>query len=400
MSITLIGMGGGSLDTVTRGGWQKILEADVVIGAKRLLESLPGEVKAEKKAAISAKDIFSIISENESRKVACIYSGDTGFYSGTTSISKLLEEENISFDIIPGISSIQLLASALKEPWQDWNLVSAHGRETSVIGEVMKGKKTFLLLDAKTTPASVGKLLKEAGLGKLQISVGERLSSENQKITTAAAEEIAEKEFDSLSVMLIDPAPAGKRNRPGIPDDAFTRGKVPMTKQEIRSNVVAKLQIEEKDTIWDVGAGTGSVTVEMALAAKGGMTYAIECNEEGIELIKENRKTFGAWNIVPVHGMAPEALKDLPAPDKVFLGGTKNNMAEILDVVNEKNDKAVVTVTAIALETIGRAVTALTDRGYELDICQIQSSNASRVGGLNLMKANNPIYIITGRKND
>lgn len=395
MNVTLLGLGGGTLRHITSEGLDKLNKADVIIGAERLLAALDN-ISAEKIPMVYPERIAEYIKANADKRIVCVYSGDTGFYSGTTSLLKY----GIEAEIIPGISSIQMMASALQEPWQDWNLVSAHGREVSITGEVMKGRKTFLLLDGKTTAQQVCISLTEAGLGSLEVAVGENLSSDNERVTRGRAAELAGTAFAPLSVMVIDPAPAGRVNHPGIADELFLRGNVPMTKQEVRANVLAKLSPDETDTIWDVGAGTGSVTVELALAAKMGRTYAIECNEEGVELIKENRKLHGAWNIIPVLGMAPEALSDLPSPDKVFIGGTKNNMGEIIDVVMNKNDKAVITITAIAIETIGRAVAALSDRGYEIDICQIQSSNGSKAGSLHLMKANNPIYIITGRRND
>jgi len=174
------------------------------------------------------------------------------------------------------------------------------------------------------------------------------------------------------------------------------RGSVPMTKQDVRSSALGRLGVRPGDVCWDVGAGTGSVTIEMALLSRGGRTFAVETNPDGIELIRTNKERFGAWNISVVEGLAPDALKDLPAPDAVFIGGTKGQMGPILDVVKEKNPDARVVITAIAVETLGEAIKELADRGWSVDVAEIQSSYGKKVARLNMMMANNPIFIITG----
>ena len=186
------------------------------------------------------------------------------------------------------------------------------------------------------------------------------------------------------------------RRAPGLPDEAFERGDVPMTKQEVRAAVLAKLAVRPEDILWDVGAGTGSVSVELALAAPRGRVYAVECRPEGCALIKANREKFRTRNLVLVEGLAPAALSDLPAPDAVFIGGSKGSLAAIVDAALDKNPDARICVSAIALETLSAAVAALTARGRTVQVSQIAVSRAKAVGGLHLMMAQNPIYLITG----
>ena len=181
-----------------------------------------------------------------------------------------------------------------------------------------------------------------------------------------------------------------------LPDEAFERGDVPMTKQEVRAAVLAKLAVRPEDILWDVGAGTGSVSVELALAAPRGRVYAVECRPEGCALIKANREKFRTRNLVLVEGLAPAALSDLPAPDAVFIGGSKGSLAAIVDAALDKNPDARICVSAIALETLSAAVTALTAKGRTVQVSQIAVSRAKAVGGLHLMMAQNPIYLITG----
>ena len=169
-----------------------------------------------------------------------------------------------------------------------------------------------------------------------------------------------------------------------------------MTKQEVRAAALAKLAVGPADVLWDVGAGTGSVSVELALAAPQGQVFAVECGGEACSLIRANREKFSAWNLRLVEGRAPEALADLPAPDAVFIGGTKGGMEEIVDAVLGKNPRARICISAIAVETLSAAVTALTTRGLEASVTQIAVSRTRPAGGLHLLCANNPTFLITG----
>ena len=171
-----------------------------------------------------------------------------------------------------------------------------------------------------------------------------------------------------------------------------------MTKQEVRAAALAKLAVHPTDTLWDVGAGTGSVSVELALAAPRGRIYAVECDPEACALIRKNRERFAAWNLTLIEGKAPQALEALPAPDAVFLGGTKGRMEAVVDAVLTKNPQARLCISAIALETLSAAVAALTARGLTAEVTQIAVSRTKPAGRLHLLMANNPIFLITGER--
>ena len=403
--VDLVGMGPGSYGAMTREAYDAVGNADVIIGAKRLLESVPAGSAAEKCAAVMPADILEIIKKKQSEgkeRFVVAMSGDTGFYSGTRGLVPVLKEAGIDYRIMPGISSVQVMSARLADPWQDWNLYSAHGKTCDAVAAVMEsaylGKKTFFLTGGELGPADLAKQLTDAGLGSLKLWIGENLSYENEKITEAPAEEAKDMDPDVLAVVLADRLPEPEYNVPvpGIPDDLFVRGKVPMTKQDVRSAIAGRLAVKPGETVWDVGAGTGSVTVELALMARGGKTFAVETNPEGCGLIETNRRRFGAWNISIVEGMAPEALTDLPAPDAVFLGGTKGQMGPILDIIKDKNPDARVMISAIAIETLGEALKDLKSRGWDTEVAQIQSSYGKKVARLNMMMANNPIFLISG----
>ena len=169
-----------------------------------------------------------------------------------------------------------------------------------------------------------------------------------------------------------------------------------MTKQEVRAVILAKLAAAPGDVCWDVGAGTGSVSVELALQCRE--VWAVEREEKALALMAANREKFGAWNLRLKAGAAPAALEGLPAPDKVFIGGSGGALAQILAAVDAANPKARVCISAIALETLHAALAAMGELGYETEIVQIAVSRARKAGSLHLLMAQNPVFLITGER--
>ena len=396
MNVTLIGMGSGQPENLTLQGLAALRQADLILGARRLLAVLPAGCTENRAAAYRPDEVAELLQTSGAENAVLVYSGDTGFYSGASSMMEKLEALGVRARVLPGLSSIQLLAAALGRPWQGWNLVSAHGRTCDPVAECMQGRPTFFLTGGSEDPATLCAQLAAEGFGDVQGGVGQCLGTPEEKLFRGSVKELAAGRFNSLSVLLVEAAEVLPRRAPGLPDEAFERGDVPMTKQEVRAAVLAKLAVRPEDILWDVGAGTGSVSVELALAAPRGRVYAVECRPEGCALIKANREKFRTRNLVLVEGLAPAALSDLPAPDAVFIGGSKGSLAAIVDAALDKNPDARICVSAIALETLSAAVAALTARGRTVQVSQIAVSRAKAVGGLHLMMAQNPIYLITG----
>lgn len=396
MNVTLIGMGSGQPENLTLQGLAALRQADLILGARRLLAVLPAGCTENRAAAYRPDEVAELLQTSGAENAVLVYSGDTGFYSGASSMMEKLEALGVRARVLPGLSSIQLLAAALGRPWQGWNLVSAHGRTCDPVAECMQGRPTFFLTGGSEDPATLCAQLAAEGFGDVQGVVGQCLGTPEEKLFRGSVKELAAGRFNSLSVLLVEAAEVLPRRAPGLPDEAFERGDVPMTKQEVRAAVLAKLAVRPEDILWDVGAGTGSVSVELALAAPRGRVYAVECRSEGCALIKANREKFRTRNLVLVEGLAPAALSDLPAPDAVFIGGSKGSLAAIVDAALDKNPDARICVSAIALESLSAAVAALTAKGRTVQVSQIAVSRAKAVGGLHLMMAQNPIYLITG----
>lgn len=395
MKITLVGMGSGLPGSLTAQGLQALQTAGLILGAKRLLQNLPDGCTPNRKPIYQPEEVLDCLQAEPCQTAALVYSGDTGFYSGAAALVPKLRAQGAEVTVLPGVSSVQLLAAALGRPWQNWHLVSAHGCACAPAAECRSDRPTFFLTGGRnTSPAALCEILAAAGFGAVQATVGENLGTPQQKVITDTVQTLAGGSFAPLSVLLVEPCPKPQPRVPGLPDEAFIRGKTPMTKQEVRAAALAKLAVKPTDILWDIGAGTGSVSIEMALAAPLGYVYAVECDAAACSLIKQNRDKFHVHNLTLVVGKAPEKLTGLPAPDAVFIGGSKGNLPEIIDAVLTANPSARLCVSAIALETLQTALSSFATHGMTAQITQIAISRSSSVGNLHLMKANNPVFLI------
>ena len=391
-TVTLIGMGA-SADTLTAEAREALGRAKLVAGAQRLLDALPAGVTAERVPAVQPADVLAVVAG--AQNAAVLYSGDTGFYSGAAGLLARLKEAGIPARVLPGLSSVQMLAAALGRPWQDWKLVSAHGRPCDPVAAVCGGQPAFFLTGTgESGPAALCAQLTAAGLGTLPVTVGENLGLASRRIFAGTAAGAAGERFGPLAVLLAEPAFRLPARTPGWPDETFVRAEgVPMTKRAVRAQVLAQLALCPGETVWDVGAGTGSVSLEMAYANGGAPVWAVERLPEACAVLEANRRRLGGWNVRPVSGEAPAALAGLPAPDAVFIGGTRGRLGPILDAALAANPAARICLTAIALETLAAALDACAARGLEAEITQIAAAHAA--GRPHLLRAANPVFLIT-----
>lgn len=395
MDVYLIGVGMGDESTLTIGAKRAIDASDVLIGAKRLLAPF-SNCACEKLELVRTDDIVAALHASSAQQASVLLSGDVGFYSGATALYDRLDDYNVH--VIPGISSPVYLCAKLHIPWQDAALVSAHGRDDNAVGVIQSNTKTVCLTGGKIKAHDICAQLVERGLGDVRIAVGERLSYEDERIIEGTAAELAEFAFADLSVMLaLNPHPVQRAfSAPSLPDNAFERGAAPMTKEEVRALAVSKLRIADDHVIWDVGAGTGSVSVELALAAPRGLVYAIEKKQEALELLTQNREAQKAFNMSIVEGEAPLALESLPAPDRVFIGGSSGSIAGIIDAAVSANPNVRICATAVTLETLSDLLACLRNRDvHDADIVQVSVARAATAGSYHLMRAENPVYIVT-----
>lgn len=406
--VTIIGAGPGNPELLSRAALDAIDIADVVIGAHRALAGIdvpPDVVRCE---LVKTADIVAALTDAASwQRAVVVMTGDVGLFSGTRRLVEALSGDALlDVRVIPGISSASYLAARLARPWQDWRFASAHGVACDIVAEAERAGELFLATSGGEDPSRLSGELVQAGFGDARVTVAERLSYPDERITCATASEIAGQTFDDLNVMLIEFAggagsPAGSRwpyASSGIPDELFIRGDVPMTKQEVRAVALAKLRLTATDTVWDVGAGTGSVSIEAALVARAGSVWAVERNAAGVRLIRENADAFGCGNVHAVPGVAPDALAKLPVPDAVFVGGSAGELPSIVEAALEKNSQVRLCVPCVTVETLTEACALLSGSRFKgFEACQVSAARAEAVGSHHLMKAQNPVFLVSAR---
>ena len=397
--VTLLGIGMGSIGTLTLEGREAVRNADLIVGARRMVDAvrLPGQ---DFLYEYRSREIAEYLAEHpEYTRVVIALSGDVGFYSGAKKLVELLGPET---KMICGISSVVYFMSKIGLSWDDAKIVSAHGKTCNLISLIRENRKVFAILGTNDGVRNLAKKLTFYGMGDVILHVGENLSYDNEKILSKQAKELVSYEGDPLSVICAynpgaEPEPATH----GLSDEEFIRGKAPMTKAEVRTVSLAKLKLSKDAVCYDIGAGTGSVSVEMALRASEGEVYAIEKKEDALALLAQNKKKFALDHMYIIPGTAPEALEELPVPTHAFIGGSSGNMKEIVELLIKKNPQVRIVINCITLETVGEALGCICELAKqegcecENEIVQLCVSRSKNIGRYHMMMGENPIYIIT-----
>lgn len=426
MKVYLVGIGMGNPATLTLAARDALSASGLVVGAPRMLDCVrdllrlapgagvepasaaaalaapeapaaPGVPGAPRLvAAVRADDVVAALEGARAEVASVVYSGDVGFFSGAA----LLAGRLVGWDVeeIPGVSSLSYLAAKARVPWQDAFVVSVHGREGDAAGAVQAHAKTFVLTGGATKAQDVCAELVRRGLGDVEVVAGERLSYADERVVRGTAAELASFSFaDLTSLIVLNARPVSRvGSAPCLPDSAFVRGEAPMTKEEVRELVVCKLKLRSSSVVWDVGAGTGSVSVEAALAAPAGRVFAVERDGRACELVRRNKERFGLANLAVVHGEAPAALEGLPAPDCVFVGGSAGRLREVVAAALAANPRVRVVVTAVSLETVAEAAGCLSGLGMaDVEAVQVSVSRARALGDHHLMLAQNPVFVFS-----
>ncbi len=398
--VFIIGLGIGNLNYMHTQGLQTIESCDCLIGAKRMLMDFQN-LNKHIYESYNAENICEYISHENYKTYGILVSGDSGFYSLSKKITELLvKNEEIKVENIPAISSLQYFAAKLNLSWDDIKYVSAHGRNLNIISNVIFNKKTFILTSSDFSADNICGILKSTGLGHLKVSVGENLSYKNERIVEDNAAVIAEMKFEGLAVMIVhnDDFISIDEGFRSIRDEEFITGKAPMTKSEVRTISVGKLNLKSYYTVYDIGAGTGSVSVEAALKLCNGTVYAIEKDVIAVSLIEKNIDKFKTYNIEIINGTAPETIENLPKPDACFIGGSSGNMDDIVNAVLKKNPHVNLVINTITLQSLNEAISCMEKYNFEdVEIVSVSVAKSKKIGKYDLMMGQNPIYIISGK---
>jgi precorrin-6Y C5,15-methyltransferase (decarboxylating) len=404
-AVTVVGIGDDGCASLTSRAQNAIARAEVLVGGRRHLAFFP-DFRGEKLTlGAGFKAVLDRAAELSNEHQVCILaSGDPLFFGTGAAVVERFGAEHVEF--VPAPSSVQWAFARTGVAWDDAEMVSVHGRSAEgFVTRLRRTSKAAVLTDPENTPARLAARLLEHGDSSWTAWVGERLAGPDERVRRFSLEELSQaRDIDDLNVLLLL-RPADWRRPPCISnlhEDAFAK-RMPknglITKREVRTLSLAALSLHESSTIWDIGAGSGSVAIEAAMLAAKGTVYAIEVDPEGVALCRENARALGVDNVRVVEGRAPEALTGLPAPDAVFVGGSKGS----LDAIIEQSLAALrpggrLVVNAVTLENVAEAYAAFRRRALDPEVTLVQIARGVPLAHYQRYEALNPIHILAVEK--
>ena len=413
MVISVVGIGLDGELGLTANAQIVLEQATVLAGGKRHLSYFVNH-SADKIHLTNLKIGIQAISELDLTKhsVVVLASGDPLFFGLGRLLLEKFSTEQIQF--FPHFSSVQLAFSRLKTPWQDAEFVSLHGRSSEALIRLLKqGKeKIAILTDGINCPNAIASLLLSLELPvSYSFYVCEDLGSEVEKISHFAPEQLIKlsklkySDFAVLNVLILlrelqqDDLNLSQLPLIGLPDSSFLsfRDRPSLiTKKEIRLSVLGELSLQPNQIVWDVGAGTGSVSIEIARLCSDSKIFAIEKTSMGSNLITKNSQRFAVNNITSINGKAPSILLDLPNPDRIFIGGSGGNISDILHTCSQKlNDQGLIVMAFATIEYQIQAINWLSQNNWQYRLLQLQISRSTPISHLTRFTPLNPVTIIT-----
>jgi precorrin-6Y C5,15-methyltransferase (decarboxylating) len=376
-----------------------IAAADLLLGHQRHLDIFT-DFKGEKRELPSLPEVLEFLRHSEQR-VVILASGDPNFFGIARFLLRNLPKERI--EILPNVTSVQYAFAQIKEPWDDAIFVSVHGRGLKgTIDRIVAAEKAAVLTDEKNTPAVIAAELLARGAEGYVVWLCESLGLSDEKFTRTDVKGLLELPAAPLNIVIfIKVWEPTLQQYPllGIHDDEFASVKKLITKQEVRAVTLAKLALQDDLVLWDIGAGSGSISIEASNLLPNGKLFAIEKNPQALIHLRENLKKFVARNVQLVEAYAPEGLEELPDPDRVFIGGSGGNLEEIVNFLDKRlKAEGVIVLNAVTLDTLTKAVEFFEDHGYLLEIVCINVARTRNLTEYRMFEAQNPVYIISARK--
>ena len=399
--VVVIGMGMSSRD-LTQEQIDVIRSADVLVGGRRHLDQF--EDLGMEKQVITGKvdEIIAFIRERMAdRRVVVLASGDPLFFGIGERIVRDIGGQQVTF--MPNISSIAAAFARIHEPWGEAKIVSLHGRDRRFeLLEAMKSDgPVAVFTDARQSPAWLAQWLMARGVTQWQMAVFEQLGTAQERFGWYDLERSGRENFAQPNVVILKPKeeafPAQKGVHLGMQDDAFEHERGLITKSEVRAVSLAKLQLKPGLTLWDLGAGSGSVGIEAAALIGAGRIIAVEQKSQRVDQIRKNARRHGVYNFEAVQAKLPDGLQALPRPDRIFIGGGGRGLADIICSAADRlaHDGRMV-VNTVLMDNLGRALEAMQQSGLAASVVQVQINNGKAMPWSLRFEAHNPVWIITG----
>ena len=398
MNINLVGIGLGNPELLTKAACNAISKSDIVIGAKRIVDSIRSDFVGKKFfLEYNTEKIADIIKSNASSEIAVIFSGDISLFSGSSKLFERLKAfKNCKINTFPGISSLSYLCAKTNIDISKVKILSFHGKDELLYHNIDSNEYTFIITSKGEGAKEICRKLISFGFFDLDITLGENLSYDNERITTAKPGDFLDMDISDLNCMIIYNPDSEKAISFGLHDEVFARDKVPITKSEVRAVILSKLNISSDSICYDIGAGSGSVSIEMAGLAYEGKVYAVEKNPVAVELIKKNIHNFNAENVELIFAKAPEGLEHILEADKIFIGGSGGELNAVMDMIFASQKHPTIVISAITLETVAQITDILKkakEYGYDTEVTAINVSKSKEVGPYNMMTAQNMVFI-------
>ena len=404
-AVAVVGIGDDGCASLTSRAANAVSSAQVLVGGERHLAFFPqftGEKIVLKGGLGAALDRVAALADEH--QVCILASGDPLFFGIGALVAKRIGDSHVEF--IPTPSSVQWAFARTGIAWEDAKFVSVHGRSAEgLVSRIRRSAKVAVLTDAENAPARLAAHLLEHGDAAWTAWVCERLAGPGERVRRFTLADLsAETDIDPLNVLLLV-RPEGWRAPPAIPflhEDAFAK-RMPknglITKREVRLLSLAALSIAPDAVVWDIGAGSGSVSIEAAMLAPRGRVYAIEVDPEGVAICRDNVRAHGADNVRVIEGRAPEALAALEAPNAVFIGGSKGSMDPIIAASLEAlRPGGRLVVNTITLENVAEAYAAFRSRNLDPEVTLVQISRGVPLARYQRYEALNPIHILAVQK--
>jgi precorrin-6Y C5,15-methyltransferase (decarboxylating) len=399
--IYVIGAGVAGQEGFSRRVLELIGRAEILLGGERQLELFP-EFPGEKVTIGSnLGEVVERLKKN-GRQAVVLASGDPLFFGIGRYLLRNLPEAELEF--VPNVSSVQYAFAKIKEPWDDAVFVSAHGRGLKgAVDRIVANDKAAVLTDEVNTPKAIAAELIERGRDGYAAWLCENLGTAGERIVATDVKGLLEIEAAPLNVLILikEYEAGGDEYVPtlGIPDEEFASSKKLITKEEIRVVTLAKLKLRHDMTLWDLGAGSGSVSIEADHLLPNGRIFAVERNAQCIEFIKENLNKFNARHVTLIEGEAPDCLETLPDPDRVFIGGSGGNLWKILEAVDARLPaEGRVVINAVTLDTLTAATEYFDNAGYQVEVTTVNIARTRPLTDYKMFEAYNPVYIIAAVK--
>jgi precorrin-6Y C5,15-methyltransferase (decarboxylating) len=399
--VKIIGVGMGPQDLTDR-HLKLIEQADILVGGKRLLDYFKDYTAQKKSIGRNIDDVSNFVKKKmKGHNIVVLASGDPLFFGIGARLLRVLGAENVV--IYPNISTVTAAFARIKEPWDDAQIISLHGKknERQLLKALEKEDKLAVFTDPKKNPAWLASRLIENDKVDFQMCVLEELGSSSERFGWYSLSQAVTMEFSTPNLVVLKRGAKHSDTKAhlylGVPDSWFAHQKGLITKSEVRAITLSKLRLSTNHIVWDLGAASGSIAIETSLFVKKGKIFAVEKSPERIEQIRRNKKRFNVKNLEVIQSVLPEGLAGLPAPDRIFIGGGGKDLTKIIKTAaTYLKPNGIMVINTVLIPNLQVANETLHRLGFQTDIVQVQISRSTDMPWGERLDAQNPVWIISG----